>query len=253
MAGILSTQNVKAGYNDIIIIHDVSLEVARGEIVAILGPNGSGKSTFIKCILGFAKLFDGNVLYDGNVITGITADKAVSIGISYVPQINNVFPNLTISENLDIGAYHRSNKSEIKNSISEIFDMFPELVVKKKSLAGNLSGGERQMLAIARAIMAQPKVLLLDEPLASLSPKPIAVILSKLTSIKQNGIAIMMVEQNVREALSISDRGYVLVNGSCVMSGNSDSLFAEESSRQKFLGLEEKEFDRNKFRVHNDS
>jgi len=253
MASILSTQNVNAGYNDAIIIHNISLEVDGGEIVAILGPNGSGKSTFIKCILGFAKLFDGDIFYNGNIITGITSDKAVTMGIGYVPQVNNVFPNLTVTENLDIGAYHRNNKSDIKTSMSEIFDMFPELTVKKKNLAGSLSGGERQMLAIARAMMAQPKVLLLDEPLASLSPKPIAVILSKLNSIKQSGLAIMMVEQNVRKALSISDRGYVLVNGSCVMSGDSDSLFAEESSRQKFLGLEEKEFDRNKFRAHNDS
>ena len=245
MSAILATENIDAGYDDTIIVHNISVEVNAGEIVAILGPNGSGKSTLIKSILGFSKLFKGRVLYGDRDITGITSDRAVGMGIGYVPQINNIFPNLTIAENLDMGAYHTKDKATIKSRVAEMYAMFPELETRRKTLAGNLSGGERQMLAIARAMMAQPKVLLLDEPLASVSPKPTSIILSKLNSIKENGTAIIMVEQNVKTALSVSSRGYVLVNGTCVMAGDSSSLFAEESSRQRFLGLEAKSLDNN--------
>ena len=243
MDPIFNAENINAGYGDVVIVHDVSVKVDKGEIVAIVGPNGSGKSTLLKSLLGFAKLFQGKVSYQGKDITGIASDRAISLGIGYVPQINNIFPNLTISENLDMGAYHRKGKASVKAGMAEIYEMFPELEVRKNALAGNLSGGERQMLAIARAMMAQPKVLFLDEPLASLSPKPVAVILSKLGKIKESGTAIVIVEQNVKKALSVSKRGYVLVNGTCAMEGDADSLFAEESSKQRFLGLEAKGID----------
>ena len=240
MAPIFVAEDIDAGYGDTIIVQGVSIQVAEGEIVAIVGPNGSGKSTLIKSLLGFARLFRGRVLYQGEDITGIASHRAVSLGIGYVPQINNIFPNLTIAENLDMGAYHRRGKASIKAGVAEIYEMFPELEARKNGLAGNLSGGERQMLAIARAMMAQPKVLFLDEPLASLSPKPASAILSKMESIRENGIAITIVEQNVKKALSISNRGYVLVNGSCAMEGDAASLFAEDSSKQRYLGLEAK-------------
>ena len=240
MDPIFVAENINAGYGDAVIVQGVSIHVTAGEIVAIVGPNGSGKSTLIKSFLGFARLFEGSVFYQGEDITGIASHRAVSLGIGYVPQINNIFPNLTIAENLDMGAYHRRSKTSIKAGTAEIYEMFPELEVRKKSLAGNLSGGERQMLAIARALMAQPKVLFLDEPLASLSPKPASAILSKLESIKKNGIAITIVEQNVKKALSVSNRGYVLVNGTCAMEGDAASLFAEDSSKQRYLGLEVK-------------
>ena len=203
--------------------------------MAIVGPNGSGKSTLLKSLLGFAKLFQCEVFYQGKNITGIASDRAVMMGIGYTPQINNIFPNLTITENLDMGAYHRKGKASIKAGMAEIFDMFPELEVRKKTLAGNLSGGERQMLAIA--MMAEPKVLLLDEPLASLSPKSANVILSKVERIKETGAAIVIVEQSVKKVLSVSARGYVLVNGTCVMEGDAASLFAGDSSEQRYLGL----------------
>jgi len=240
MTPIFAAENIIAGYGDAIIVQDVSIQVAEGEVVAIVGPNGSGKSTLIKSFLGFARLFQGTVLYQGKNITNIASHQAASLGIGYVPQINNVFPNLTIAENLDMGAYHGGSKASIKAGIAEIYEMFPELEARKKGLAGNLSGGERQMLAIARAVMAQPKVLFLDEPLASLSPKPASVILSKMESIRESGIAIAIVEQNVNKVLSISNRGYVLVNGACAMEGDSASLFAEDSSKQRYLGLESK-------------
>jgi len=243
MDPVFVAENINAGYGDVIIIHDVSVKATEGEIVAIVGPNGSGKSTLIKSLLGFAKLFQGSVFYQGKNITGIASDKAVSLGIGYVPQINNIFPNLTITENLDMGAYHRKGKASIKAGMAEVYEMFPELEVRKKALAGNLSGGERQMLAIARAMMAEPKVLFLDEPLASLSPKPANVILSKLQKIREGGTAIIIVEQNVKKVLSASSRGYVLVNGTCAMEGDAASLFAEDSSKQRFLGLEAKGID----------
>ena len=240
MASIFVAENIDAGYGDAIIVQGVSFQVAEGEIVAIVGPNGSGKSTLIKSFLGFARLFQGSVFYQGENITGIASHRAVSLGIGYVPQINNVFPNLTIAENLDMGAYHREGKASIKAGMAEMYEMFPELEARKNGLAGNLSGGERQMLAIARAMMAQPKVLFLDEPLASLSPKPASAILSKMESIRENGIAIAIAEQNVKKVLSVSNRGYVLVNGTCAMEGDAASLFVEDSSKQRYLGLEAK-------------
>jgi ABC-type branched-subunit amino acid transport system ATPase component len=248
---IFMAENIDAGYGDVIIVRGVSVKVTEGEIVAIVGPNGSGKSTLIKSFLGFVKLFRGSVFYQGEDITGTASHRAVSMGIGYVPQINNIFPNLTIAENLDMGAYHRKGKASIKAGVAELYEMFPELEVRKNALAGNLSGGERQMLAIARAMMAQPKVLLLDEPLASLSPKPASAILSKMESIRENGIAIIIVEQNVKKVLSVSNRGYVLVNGTCAMEGEAASLFTEESSKYRFLGLEAKAIDRDLSSVHN--
>ncbi|MFH1382729.1 MAG: ABC transporter ATP-binding protein [Chloroflexota bacterium] len=238
MASVLVMENIDAGYGDVVIVHQVSISVDEGEMVAIVGPNGSGKSTLLKSALGFARLFHGHIFYQGQDVTGFASDRLINLGVGYVPQINNVFPNLTIAENLDMGAYHRKGHDAIKAAMTEVYEMFPELSGRKNVLTGSLSGGERQMLAIARAMMAQPKVLLLDEPLASLSPKPTAVILSKLDKIGKAGTAIVMVEQNVRKALSVAQRGYVLVEGVCVMQGEADCLFAEESARQRFLGLE---------------
>jgi branched-chain amino acid transport system ATP-binding protein len=238
MQPILSIQNISAGYGDVTIVNQVSITVGTGEIVAIVGPNGSGKSTLLKSLLGFARIFEGQVYYEGQNITGVAPHKLVKKGIGYVPQIDNVFPNLTIAENLDMGAYYRKGKDTIRKTIMETFGMFPELGARKSYLAGNLSGGERQMLAIARAMMGQPSILLLDEPLASLSPKPTSVILSKLQRIEAAGMAILMVEQNVKKALSVSKRGYVLVEGSCAMEGAADSLLSEDDSKQRYLGLE---------------
>ena len=239
MKAILEAKNIEAGYGDVVIIRDITIDIAAGEIAAIVGPNGSGKSTLIKSILGFATLFKGSVIFLGEDITGIASNKAVNLGIGYVPQIDNVFSNLTILENLDMGAYSRKGKDSIKASKKGILEIFPELEARKNVLAGNLSGGERQMLAIARAMMAEPKVLLLDEPLASLSPKPSAVIESKLEQISKAGIAIIIVEQNVRKALDISDWGYVLVNGALVMKGKAAEMLADDSFKKRFLGLEQ--------------
>ncbi len=236
MESIFVAEDIVAGYGDVEIVHNVSVGVDAGEIVAIIGPNGSGKSTLVKSILGFARLFRGQVLYDGRNITGITPDRAVTLGINYVPQINNIFVNLTVAENLELGAYTRKD-GNIKADMEEVYRLFPELAARKRAWAGNLSGGERQMLAIARAMMTNPKVLLLDEPLASLAPKIISPILKKVEKIRDNGTAVVIVEQNVKRALEISHRCHILVDGRCVLEGDSKSILSDEDAKKRFLGL----------------
>ncbi len=234
---VLAMENIDAGYGDITIVHNVSLKLDEGETVAIVGPNGSGKSTLIKSLFGFAKLFKGRFLYQGQDITGITPDRAVNLGIGYVPQNNNIFTNLTIKENLEMGAYVRRGKASIKADIADVYQLFPELEARKKALAGSLSGGEKQMLAIARAMMASPKVLLLDEPLALLSAKAITAILAKIERVREAGTAIVIIEQNIKKALESSHRGYILVDGVCVMEGDSASLLSDDTAKRHYLGL----------------
>ncbi len=237
MASIFVAEQIEAGYGDVVIVHQVSIEVSEGEAVAIVGPNGSGKSTLLKSILGFARLFRGRVFYQEKEVTGLEPDRLVSLGIGYVPQVNNVFANLTVQENLEMGAYVRRDKAQIKADMSEIYQMFPELKAKRKAWAGNLSGGERQMVAIARTMMSKPRVLLLDEPLASLSPKAASLILSKLQVIREGGTALVIIEQNARRALESSHRGYVLVQGSCVMEGECEVILRDETAKRRYLGL----------------
>ena len=237
MAPIFAAENIKAGYGNVTIVDKVSIAVDEGETVAVIGPNGSGKSTLIKSLLGFARLFEGIISYQGQDITGITSDRAASMGIGYVPQINNVFTNLTILENLEMGAFTRRDTKSIRNDITEIYHMFPDLKQRAKAYAGNLSGGERQMLAIARAMMANPKVLLLDEPLASLSPKAVDTILAKLRMIKETGTAMIIIEQNVNKILAFTGRAYILVNGTCTMEGEAATILSNENAKRRYLGL----------------
>lgn len=236
MESIFVAEDIVAGYGDVEIVHSVSVRLDAGEIVAIIGPNGSGKSTLIKSLLGFARLFHGRVFCGARNITGIAPDRAVTLGINYVPQINNVFVNLTVTENLELGAYTRKDGA-IKADIAEVYQLFPELAARKKAWAGNLSGGERQMLAIARAMMTKPKILLLDEPLASLAPKAISPLLTRMERIRDSGTAVVIVEQNVKRALEISHRCYALVDGRCVLEGDSKSILSNEEAKQRFLGL----------------
>ncbi len=239
MAPVFAANDIKAGYGDVVIVDEVSIAVNEGETIAIVGPNGSGKSTLLKSLLGFAQLFEGTIIYQGQDITGITPDQAVGIGIGYVPQTNNVFTNLSILENLEMGAYVRRGRKAVKDDISEIYHLFPELEHRKKVYAGNLSGGERQMLAIARAMMAKPKVLLLDEPLASLSLKSVDIILKKLKVIREASTALIIIEQNVKMALDFASRAYVLVNGACVMEGDAATILSDDDAKRRYLGFEE--------------
>lgn len=238
MAPIFASVDVKAGYGDVVIVDGVSIEVAPGEVVAIVGPNGSGKSTLLKSFFGFAQFLGGQIFYKGEEITGRPADRMIASGIGYIPQVNNVFANLTIIENLQMGAYTRSDRARIGDDIEGIFDIFHELKHRAHSYAGTLSGGERQMLAIARAMMAKPSVLMLDEPMASLSPKSVEGILSKLSLVQQSGTALVMIEQNVKRALAFAQRAYILVEGKCIMQGPASVLLNDEHAKKRYLGLE---------------
>lgn len=216
---ILETINLSSGYGRIIIVTGASIHVQRGEIVTIVGPNGSGKSTLIKSIMGIVKKFDGNVYYQGEDITNISTYRLIAKGIGYVPQIDNIFTNLTIQENLEMGAYTIKDNEAIKSRMEEVFEMFPELKLYRKRKANTLSGGERQMLAIAKAMMTKPKLLILDEPTANLAPKAISIMHKKITDIRERGASVLMSEQNAKKAMEITNRIYALVSGRCVYEG----------------------------------
>ncbi|HIE12840.1 MAG TPA: ABC transporter ATP-binding protein [Desulfotomaculum sp.] len=234
---VLEAQEVTAGYGDAVIVERISVKVEAGEIVAVVGPNGSGKSTFLKSLLGLVRRFCGRILFEGRDITAFPAWRIARAGIGYVPQVNNVFPNLSVVENLQMGAYFRQDKGGIQADCSEILEMFPELKRRSRFRAETLSGGERQLLAIGRALMGRPQVLLLDEPLAFLSPKTAALILRQLAAIKERGIGLLLVEQKTFLALEAADYGYLLSEGRCLMEGRGSALLADASLRERFLGL----------------
>ena len=230
---MLKVENLYSGYEKMEIIKGISLEVGKREIVAIIGPNGSGKSTFLKTIFGTAKIFKGRIYFNGEDITKLKPSEVVARGISYVPQTDNVFLNLTVMENLELGAYLRKNYEKIE----DVFDIFPVLKEKRKEKALNLSGGERQMLAIARALIQEPKLLLLDEPSAGLAPKLVGEVLEKISEIKNLGLSVVLVEQNVKKALGIADRVCVFVGGKKVYDGSPEELSKVDISKL-FFGVD---------------
>ena len=237
MSDILSASGIVAGYGDVHIVTDVSIRLEPGGSVAIVGPNGSGKSTLLKSLLGFARLFEGKIMLDGRDITGFSSDKTVALGLGYVPQTDNVFANLTVQENLEMGAFVRRDGASIKRDIARMYELFPELERRRKFYAGSLSGGERQMLAIGRAMMANPRVLLLDEPLASLSHKAVESIIDKLRLINEQGTALIIIEQNTRRILAFSRRAYILVGGRLALEGEAATVLENEDARKRYLGL----------------
>lgn len=237
MSDILTAIGIVAGYGDVHIVNDVSLRLENGGSVAIVGPNGSGKSTLLKSLLGFARLFEGKIIFDGKDITGVTSDRSVALGLGYVPQTDNVFANLTIQENLEMGAFIRRDGATIKGDIERMYNLFPELERRKKFYAGSLSGGERQMLAIGRAMMANPRVLLLDEPLASLSHKAAEGILEKLRLINAQGTGLIVIEQDTRRVLAFARRAYILVSGRLALEGEAATILENEDARRRYLGL----------------
>ena len=227
-------KNLTAGYGGVDIINSCSLEVNKGEIVAILGPNGAGKSTAMKAMLGLINLSSGQVNIDGKDISNLNPQDRVKEGIAFVPQTKNVFTGLTVEENLEMGAHLRTDDS--KNVIEEVFSLFPILKEKRTQLAGELSGGQRQQVALGRALMIKPTVLMLDEPTAGVSPIVMDELFEHILKVKETNVAILMVEQNAKQALNISDRGYVLVTGKNKFSGSGKELLNDPEVRRSFLG-----------------
>ena len=230
----LDIVNLHAGYGETEILKGINLSVEHSEIVAIIGPNGAGKSTVVKSVLGLLNIISGNISLNGNNIVGIAPDKAIKSGISYVPQTHNIFPNLTITENLEMGAWTKSKG--IPERIQEMFDLFPDLKVKRNKVAGSLSGGQRQMVAMAKALMVDSKIMLLDEPTAGLSPKFQSEIFRTIKRINKNGVPILLVEQNAKQALETADRGYVLVDGTNKVEGKGQDLINDRNVARMFLG-----------------
>ena len=216
------------------IINSCTINVNKGEIVAILGPNGAGKSTAMKAMLGLLNLKSGNVLIQGEDISKLSPQERVKKGISFVPQTRNVFAELTVRENLEVGAFLRED--DVLKVIEEIYDLFPILRDKKDQIVGQLSGGQRQQVALGRALMIRPSVLMLDEPTAGVSPIVMDELFEHIVKVKKNDVAIIMVEQNAKQALSISDRGYVLVTGENKFEGSGKELLNDPEVRRSFLG-----------------
>ena len=232
---LLEARDLYAGYTpEVDIIQDCDVDVAEGELVSVIGPNGAGKSTLIKSLFGLVPVRDGTVYFQGEDVTGAQTHGLVEAGIGYVPQTENIFPTLTVEENLEMGAYLKPKT--IEERYEELFDWFPILSERRKQRAGTMSGGQRQLVALARALMLEPALLLLDEPSAGLSPANVDVIFERIELINSKGVAILMVEQNARRALSMSHRGYVLEMGQNRFTGPGKELLNDPKVIDLYLG-----------------
>jgi neutral amino acid transport system ATP-binding protein len=231
---MLSLEAVTAGYTDEDIIRDISIHIDRGEIVTIIGPNGCGKSTIMKTVFGLTKLRGGKINFKDHDITGKKPYELVRLGLAYVPQERNVFPSLTVKENLEIGAVLMGERTEER--LEFILELFPDLAGRLGQKAGTMSGGEQKMLAVGRAMVTEPSLILLDEPSAALSPKIMGLLFAEIKAINERGVTILMVEQNARRALAVSDRGYVLENGRNRFQGPARSLLDDPEVCRLYLG-----------------
>lgn len=234
---MLELKNITVNYGSIVALHDVSLQVEQGSIVTLIGANGAGKSTTLRTISGLLKPTQGSILYDGQEIAGEAAHKIVARGLSHVPEGRMIFANLSVHENLLLGAYLRKDRSKLKNEFDYIFGMFPRLKERSKQVAGTLSGGEQQMLAIGRALMSKPRCLMLDEPSLGIAPLLVKTIFEKIREINQSlGITVLLVEQNANLALEVSHYGYVLETGRIILHDRSEALRVNEKVKNAYLG-----------------
>ncbi|MFC4486756.1 MULTISPECIES: ABC transporter ATP-binding protein [Tepidiphilus] len=231
---ILIMHQVRGGYGDADILQGVSLTVMPQEIVVIVGPNGAGKSTAMKAVFGLVRIRSGAIVFEGEDITGWSPDRIVRRGISYVPQVDNVFREMTVHENLEMGAFLA--KGDLSAAYDRIYALFPDLKTKRHALAGDLSGGQRQMVAMGRALMLDPKLLLLDEPTAGLSPKYMEQIFQICRDVRDSGVSILLVEQHAKQALAFCDRGYVLATGANRFEGSGRAILEDPEIAQMFLG-----------------
>jgi branched-chain amino acid transport system ATP-binding protein len=234
---LLELSNVRAAYGDLQALFDISLEVREGEIVTLIGANGAGKTTTLRVISGALHASGGHVRFDGHDITGLPAHAMPERGISHVPEARQLFPHMTVEENLELGAYNRRSRGRAREALAEQLELFPRLKERRRQLAGTLSGGEQQMVAIARGLMAAPRLLLLDEPSLGLSPKVTEEVFVRVQDIRKRGVTVLIVEQNVVDGLSISDRGYVVENGRILMQGAAAELLRDDKVRAAYLGL----------------
>ena len=235
MSPLLSVRKLTAGYGGVPVIGEIDLDVVEHSVAVVIGPNGAGKSTLLKSIFALTRISGGNINFEDRDIAGLATSQLVPAGISAVPQSRNVFPSLTVAENLDIGTYASAPKDRAGTE-ERVLTLFPDLRAKLHQPAGELSGGQRQMVAIGRALMSEPKLLLLDEPTAGLSPAYLEKIFDLILDVRRTGVTILMVEQNARQALRIADLGHVLVNGRNFISGTGQELLNNDNVRRSFLG-----------------
>lgn len=235
-APVLQVRGVDAAYGNVQILHDVSLDLFPGEVVSIIGPNGAGKSTVLKVIMGFLKPWSGEVVFADDPITNLRTDLVVRQGIAYVPQGRIIFKDMTVSENLEMGAFSVNDKQRIRQMLDQVLELFPRLGERRKQMAGTLSGGEQQMLAMGRALMIEPRVVLMDEPSLGLAPRFVELVFEKIAELRDAGMTLLLVEQNATKSLSVSDRGYVLELGRNRFTGPGSALLADERVRRLYLG-----------------
>jgi branched-chain amino acid transport system ATP-binding protein len=233
-APFLIGDTMTGGYGPVDILHDCSIAVEKGQIAVIVGPNGAGKSTAMKAVFGMLTLRGGHVRLDGEDITNLTPQARVAKGMAFVPQTHNIFTSMTVEENLEMGAFLR--RDDIAGTLEQVYHLFPILKQKRAQAAGELSGGQRQQVAVGRALMTQPKVLMLDEPTAGVSPIVMDELFDRIIEVARTGISILMVEQNARQALEIADKGYVLVQGRNRFTDTGKALMADPEVRRSFLG-----------------
>jgi ABC-type branched-subunit amino acid transport system ATPase component len=231
---LLEFENVVSGYGEMEILHGVNIHVEQGEIVSIIGPNGAGKSTLVKTVFGLLNTWEGRVSFANEEITRMTPEQIVRKGMCFVPQADNTFSTLTVQENLEMGAYIRDD--DFRPQMEQVYELFPDLKKRHRTRVSKLSGGMRQMVALGRALMLDPDMLLLDEPSAGLAPLVVEMIFERILAINRQGVTFLIIEQNARKALENSDRGYVLVDGRNRMDGNGDALLADEQIGELFLG-----------------